>query len=381
MSASFARSLTFAGLAAALALAPACSTTKEGQKLQRAEVGDTLKKLEVIKLEVGEFPIDGATAVIDGDTIRVKGLDSSLRLLGLDTEETFKKDSERNAYAAGWEEYKKAMRGGSAHPVKMATPVGEDAKHFAQEFFEGATKVKIERDHPGEIRDYYGRYLAYVLVEKQPGQWLNYNVECVRAGMSPYFVKYGRSRRFHKEFVAAQEEAQKKQLGIWDPKKQHYDDYPERLKWWAEREQAVTRFEKQAEENPNYIALTRWDSMLKLEQKVGETVVILGSVNDVKMGDRGPTVVKLGRSRGNDFDVVFFDKDVLLASGISQNKGEYVQVRGVVNKYLDRRRNTHKLQLVVNLPGQVLAPSKELDQLLANDAAPPAKARREEDGE
>ena len=60
-----------------------------------------LKRLETVSLELGEYPIDGASSVLDGDTIRVKGLPASLRLLGIDTEETFKKDKERAAFAAG----------------------------------------------------------------------------------------------------------------------------------------------------------------------------------------------------------------------------------------------------------------------------------------
>ena len=56
---------------------------------------------------------------------------------------------------------------------------------------------------PGEIRDRYDRYLAYVFAEID-GKWVNYNVECVRAGMSPYFMKYGYSQRFHADFVAEQ---------------------------------------------------------------------------------------------------------------------------------------------------------------------------------
>ena len=74
----------------------------------------------------------------------------------------FKHAEERQAFNAGWDEYKKKMRGSSPRPVKFATPLGEDAKAWAQSFFEGVDKVKLERDHPGEIRDYYGRYLAYV---------------------------------------------------------------------------------------------------------------------------------------------------------------------------------------------------------------------------
>jgi endonuclease YncB( thermonuclease family) len=355
----------FVGLAALLtASLVGCQATKSGQRYTREQASALLKRLEVVSVELGEFPIDGASSVIDGDTIRVKGLQSSMRLLAIDTEETFKHEDERRAYAAGWDQYKKKVRGNSPRPVKFATPVGEDAKHFAMDFFQGVDSVKLERDHPGEIRDYYGRYLAYVFAKKND-TWVNYNVEAVRAGMSPYFVKYGRSRRFHKEFMEAEKEAKAAQRGIWKPGAEHYDDYDERLVWWWEREKAITRFERQAEDQPNdYIALTRWDAMSKLEQKLGQQVTVLGAVGDVKFGEKGPSVVKLSRNRGNDLDIVFFDKDVLLATGVQFKKGEYVQVRGLVNKYRDNFRNQDKLQVVVSLPGQVLAPSKELEQIL-----------------
>ncbi len=354
---------------AALCLAfVACETPKSVRRFTRDETSAVLKRLEVISLELGEFPIDGASSVIDGDTVRVKGLSSSLRLLAIDAEETFKTDQERTAFAAGWDDYKKKMRGTSSRPAKFPTPLGEDGKKFAQAFFEGIGSVRIERDHPGEIRDYYNRYLAYVFAKKD-GQWVNFNVEIVRAGLSPYFVKYGRSRRFHREFVDAQKAAQEAKIGIWAAEKMHYDDYPERLKWWAEREQSITRFEKVMEEKPDqYIALTRWDAMLKLEQKVGQSVTILGAVTEVRFGEKGPSVVRLSRNRGNDFEVVFFDRDVLLASGLQYKKGEYVQVRGTVNKYRDNFRGLDKLQLVVSLPGQVLAPSPELELLLDDKA-------------
>src|SRR5580693_10168434 len=77
----------------------------------------------------GEYKV---TRVVDGDTIRVDGLDNSLRLLGIDTEETFKHKAERDAYAAGWSQYVTTVRGTSPHPVKFATPLGEDAKRWAE---------------------------------------------------------------------------------------------------------------------------------------------------------------------------------------------------------------------------------------------------------
>lgn len=364
------RRLLILVLAAAMA---GCGQTRSARRYSRDEATAVLKRFEVVGLDLGTFDLAGAASVVDGDTIRVKGVDNSLRLVCIDTEETFKHDYERASYAAGWEQYKKKNRGDSGRPVKMATPLGEDAKKWAQAFFEGVTRVKLERDHPGEIRDYYGRYLAYVFVEKD-GRWLNYNLEAVRAGMSPYFTKYGLSRRFHKEFVEAQNAAREARLGIWDPSREHYDDYEERLKWWDARGEMVARFEREMEEQPDFIALTRWDAMLKLEQNLGKQVTLLGSVNEIRMDGRGPTVVKLGRSRGSDFDVVFFDKDVALSSGVLSAKGEYVKVRGLVNKYKDERRNVEKLQVVVALPGQVVFPSAALERLLADEPATHAPA-------
>src|SRR5262249_48251468 len=68
----------------------------------------SLLKLETPGLVFGEFRV---TKVTDGDTIRVDGLDSSLRLLGVDTEETFKSEGDRRAFEAGWPQYMAMKRG------------------------------------------------------------------------------------------------------------------------------------------------------------------------------------------------------------------------------------------------------------------------------
>jgi endonuclease YncB( thermonuclease family) len=353
-----------------LALA-ACAgvATEQTKRFTKAETRSLLKRLETVSLELGEFPIEGASAVVDGDTIKVLGLTASLRLLGIDTEETFKKDAERAAFEAGWEQYKTKMKGTSSRPVKYATPLGDDAKHYAQAFFEDVREVRLERDHPGEIRDFYNRYLAYIFAKKN-GQWVNYNVECVRAGFSPYFMKYGRSRRFHTEFVEAERSAREGHRGIWKPGAMAYPDYTERLTWWAEREAVITRFEKAAAEDPDhFIALTRRDAMVRLEAMAGQEVTILGSVSDLKYSENnGPSVVKLARTRTVDFDVVFFDRDVLTSTGLQFKRGEYVQVRGTVQKYRNDK-GWERLQIVVSLPGQVLAPSSALEKLLTDDHA------------
>jgi endonuclease YncB( thermonuclease family) len=333
--------------------------SKASRRLQKSEIQARLKAFETPGLLIGEFPL-ARGAVVDGDTIKVAGLDSSLRLLAIDTEETFKSEQDRRLFEVGFEQYLKAKRGKSLKPVKAATPLGEEAKQFALKFFEGVNTARLERDHPKEIRGRFNRYLAYVFVRKQ-GEWVNYNIECVRAGMSPYFTKYAYSRRFHDQFVAAQKEAQHKRLGIWDPSRQHYPDYPERLEWWNARADFIRAFEIQAEGKSNYIVLTNWDALRLLEQNEGKQVVVLGTVGDIKLGDRGPTRVMLSRRLLGDFPLVFFDKDVFGNSQIAKYAGEFVVVTGTISRYRDKRKKRDELQMVINLPGQVVGSERVPD--------------------
>ncbi|RME25915.1 MAG: hypothetical protein D6806_07085 [Deltaproteobacteria bacterium] len=341
-------------LAAALQLT-ACLGSKRVRRLKRGEIQQVLKRLETPGLVIGEFTLD-RNPVVDGDTIRVAGLRTTLRLLAIDTEETFKSEQDRRLYETGFDNYLKLKQGKSKRPVKVATPMGEEAKHFAEEFFKGIHTVRLERDHPKEIRGRYGRYLAYVFARKN-GRWVNYNVECVRAGMSPYFTKYSYSRRFHDQFVAAQREAQQARRGIWDPNKEHYRDYPERLEWWNARADFIWQFEQEAMGKDNYIVLTHWDAMRRIEQHLGKEVVMLGLVSDIRLGDKGPTKVLLSRRIGSDFPLVFFDKDVFGSSGIGRYRGEFVKVRGIVTSWFNKWRKRKELQIIVNTPGQITLPA------------------------
>jgi len=340
------RLATIAALASALVACHPVGATRYSRK----QAQDSLKKLSSPGLVLGEFHL---TKVSDGDTIRVDGLDSSLRLVGLDTEETFKNEADKRGADSDFNGYLAAKRGASKHPVKAATPLGEDAKHFAMDFFRGHTKVRIERDDAGEIRDRYDRYLAYVFAEID-GVWVNYNVECVRAGMSPYFTKYGFSKRFHAEFVAAEAEAKAAKLGIWDPTKQHYPDYAERAPWWNARGEFVARFQPQADNDPNFITLTHWDAMRKIEEKVGQEIAVLATVGEIQLGDRGPTKVMLARKMYGDLPLVFFDKDVFVSTGIAAWKSEFVVARGVVAVYVNKYTKKKQFQIVIDRPGQII---------------------------
>jgi len=349
------RSLIWTAALIAVGCASAAKPIPSERKQERRATQKELATFEAPGLVIGEFPLAAKNAIVDGDTIRVQGLDSTLRILAIDAEETFKHETERRAYEAGWDKYLKDQRGTSPHPVKMATPLGDEAKVFAQHFFDGVSTVRLERDHPKEVRDYYNRYLAYVMVQKD-GKWLNYNVECVRAGYAPYFTKYGYSRRFHDEFVAAENEARAAKRGIWDPTKQHYPDYDERKVWWDARAEFIQKFETEAADKDNYIELTNIDVPERLEKFLGKQVVILGAISEVKLGDTGPTLVMLSRRRGNDFPLVFFDKDVFAASHVANHVGEYIRVKGYVSKYEDATRGRTQIQIKIDVPDQIVLP-------------------------
>ena len=350
-----------AALVVALVLPTSVCTGGSGRakRLKKSQVQKRLKALETPGTLIGEFPL-ARRAVVDGDTIKVAGLRTSLRLLAIDTEETFKSDSDKRLFEAGFDAYLKAKRGDSLKPVKTATPLGEDAKEFAEKFFDGVHLVRLERDHPKEIRGRYNRYLAYAFV-KLEGEWVNYNIECVRAGMSPYFTKYAYSRRFHDEFVAAQKEAREKKLGIWNPDERHYPDYAERQRWWNARADFIREFERGAEGKDNHIALANLDAMRRLEQHEGEEVVVLSTVGRIKLGDKGPTRVMLGRRPPGALSLIFFDKDVFGSLGIRRFWGEFVKVTGTVTRYRNKYKKRDELQIVINLPGQVVGSNKVPD--------------------
>jgi len=340
-----------AALASAILLS-GCAESRQARRYSREKVQRSLERLEAPGLVIGEFSLS-AEPVLDGDTIRVEGLESTLRLLALDAEETFKSEYNRREAEGDWPKYLADRRGGGGRPVKSGTPMGEEAKRFAARFFDGVSAVRLERDHPKEIRDAFDRYLAYAFVRKG-GRWLNYNVECVRAGMSPYFTKYSFSRRFHDEFVAAEKQARAARRGIWNPGSRSYKDYDERRPWWDARAKFIKEFERDGRGRDDYIELTHWDSLARLNKKVGQEVTVLGSVSRIIRGDRGPTRVMLSRRRASDLALVFFDKDVFAGSGIARYDGEFVRVSGVVNEYVNKYNRRRQLQLIINLPSQVV---------------------------
>lgn len=373
---SFLRRLRSRGAAFALgvafALAGACADAKGRgvERYDREQLREALEAPVETQLELGIFPLTKG-GVVDGDTIKVGGLDASLRLLAIDTEETFKSEKARRAYEEGWERYLAQAKAQTSRPVKIPTPLGEDAKHFAEDFFAGVRRVKLERDAPSEIRGRYNRFLAYVFVERD-GEWVNYNVEAVRAGMSPYFTKYSYSRRFHEDFVRAQDEARAAQRGIWAPGAEHYDDYPLRLAWWNARADFIAEFEREAEGRDDMVSLTAWNAEAQLEARLDREVEVLATVGDIRMREgKAPTRVMLSRRLFSDMPLIFWDDAVFEDSKIATFKGEFVRVKGLVTAYVNPHTQRRVLQIEVRMPAQVrLAPYE-----------PPGRGEADDDGE
>ena len=303
-------------------------------------------------LLIGEYRL-ADNPVIDGDTIRVEGIDDSLRLLSLDTEERFHGKADRASASKDFERYLRGKRAGAARPQKTGTPLGEEAATFAEAFFEGAEVVRLERDDPKEIRGHFGRLLAYAFVKKN-GRWTSYSVECVRAGMSPYFTKYGYSRRFHNQLTHAEAEAREAKRGIWNPSAKGYGDYDERKAWWDARADFIRVFEHEASRRDDFILLSQWDALERLEENVGKSVTVLSTVDRIDRF-KGLVRVSLAAQNKQRFPIIFFDRRVFRVSGIEGFKGEPVTVRGTVERYAKGRYRT--LQIVAQDPDQVGLPS------------------------
>ena len=303
-------------------------------------------------LLIGEFPL-AADPVVDGDTIRVEGIDGSIRLLSIDTEEKIRSKADRAAVEHEFAQYLTKKRRNAIRPQKAGTPMGDHATEFAEAFFRGAEIVRLERDDPKEIRGHYGRLLAYVFAKKD-GRWTSYNVECVRAGMSPYFTKYGYSHRFHNQLAHAEAEAREAKRGIWNPSAESYGDYDERKAWWDARADFIRAFEQEANRRDDYIQLSHSDANGRLEARLEQEVTVLGTIGRIQTF-KGLVRVSLAGEAHARFPLIFRDREVFRKSGIARYRGEPITARGTVERY--EKGSYRTLQIEVTNTGQLSFPS------------------------
>jgi len=289
---------------------------------------------------------DEITKVIDGDTFKFKNLTKSTRLLCIDTEETFKgKNAEEKtaAITENWLEYYKQQKAekNSDHPIKLDSPFGYEAGVWAQDFFKDVKRVRIEKDDTLRSIDIYGRYLVYVFAEKN-GKFVNYSLECVKQGYSPYFNKYGNSNRFHKEFVEAQAYAKANKLGIWNPNTKCYPDYEERIKWWNERADQLDNYYAKYANDKNVINLINSDAETNLSDNVGKEVTVFANVGEV-YSDRFPYLLRISLSKTVSLDLVVEEEDLPVFESVDVKRMEsyYFYCTGKI----ERRGEKYKMRL------------------------------------
>jgi endonuclease YncB( thermonuclease family) len=277
--------------------------------------------------------------VVDGDTIEAVGFGESIRLLSLDTDETLSPKeralAERVTHRGSWADYiaqkQKETEADGRRFGNYGTKMGERARAYARDFFEGVDEVKVEYESPTRTHGFFGRHLAYVWVERD-GAWVNYNVEAVRDGISPYYTKYGFSQLYHDAFVQAQSEAKKAGRGIWSDDARGYPDYDERIEYWERRAKQIQRYRNRFEDNPRFVDLAEDTAFADLRDKIGERMVVFGEPTSLK--ERGqPQRLRMSYRYRRDFTVVAFDPHELTAAEANPDEEDFVYVEGIVEMY------------------------------------------------
>lgn len=268
---------------------------------------------------------DEIAKIIDGDTFKFKKTDKSKRLLFLDTEETFKGKNaleKSSEIAENWMDYyfRVKLEKGTDYPIKLESPFGYETVEWTSDFFKGVQRVRIELDDSLRTMDVYGRELVYVFVEKD-GKFINYNLECVKRGYSPYFNKYGNSKRFHADFLNAQEYAQKNRLGIWNPAAKCYPDYDDRIKWWNDRAAQIDNFNLKYLNNPVYINLLNNDASAKLFENIGKVITVFCTVTEV-LTNRFPYLLRIMLSKDVFVDLYINETESVILNQLDIGKIE-----------------------------------------------------------
>jgi len=269
--------------------------------------------------------------VVDGDTIHIKraGKVEKLRLLSVDTEEKF-------------------SSGTAPGGTKPPTVFGEECALWAQKFFADLGKdgaaPRIGISFPGghENYDFYGRLLCHVILP----DGTDYNLMLVKLGKSPYFSKYGFSESEHAAFVAAQKEAQTKQLGIWNPKtnvpatdgapaaKRPYDKL---VPWWDARGEAVQAWRAAFAKDAAAVCDANESAQLERAARGEKEVEVFGEIDRMRDEPDGSITVHFRASMKDKALVVTIPKEqreahaaLALATLGEEFHQNYVWFRGLV---------------------------------------------------
>jgi len=128
------------------------------------------------------------TAVLDGDTVRIKSADgrvAKLRLIGIDTPEM-----------------------GSRDEPMPPEPFAREATAYTRRTLDGR-RVRLEFEPAQQRHDRYGRLLAYVFLDD--GTFINDDL--VRQGFARAYTRF--PCRYEARFLAAEAEARAAGRGLW----------------------------------------------------------------------------------------------------------------------------------------------------------------------
>jgi endonuclease YncB( thermonuclease family) len=283
-------------------------------------------------------------AVVDGDTLRVVGIPTSLRLVGLDAEETFKDQGKRRLAESDWDEYVKTELAGKnpLRPPKLATPMGMAAKSGLELLLKGVESVRVEYDDAERKTDGFERVLASVFVRRGT-VWQNVNVEVVRQGWSPYFAKYGRSKRFDAAFTAAEKEARAAGRGVWGPQTpyRHCDDYEVRLRWWTERADAWKAAEDARARSGDVYLLGRADEWERLKTAVGRRVTVVTTVEGYRRVRPDLGLLSCAHTQKTSFQSAGDPASLEALEAPKRFEGDLVFVTGTVELYKEQPQFRH----------------------------------------
>ena len=292
--------------------------------------------------------------VVDGDTIRIflpdQEKDESIRILSLDTEESF--------------------AGGS----KPVSPWGHAGKARAIEFFADANEVTIE--FPGnesvaecikKYRGNFGRLLCFVYRDD-----IDFQQTMIREGYSPYFMKYGNAqfRDYHQRYAKAERIAQMDHLGVWDQLTVNgtsVRNYAALGTWWKLRAQVIDEYRILKSKVPALLN-TRLDyDTIMARATAGESATIFTELSGIrKVGSRSGLISYGGQDRPFSLFLPDIESDTgqqiirlmqnrYISAGESNPRRSYAYVSGTLSLFRDspQLKVTDVKQISDDLPSTV----------------------------
>ncbi|XRP96779.1 calcium-activated nuclease EcnA [Methanocaldococcus sp. 16A] len=142
--------------------------------------------------------------VVDGDTVYVNVNEElwKIRLLGVDTPETYRKNNPHEYYL---------LDGTPITNITYLKIWGIKAKNFAKKQLENKTVI-IVFDNEAPKKDKYGRYLAYIFINNS-NNLINFNEELLKYGYARVYIS---NFELKNEFLEVEKNAKEHRIGLWN---------------------------------------------------------------------------------------------------------------------------------------------------------------------